>query len=312
MSVELINNEHFSTFMTATQNAEKTIYIISPFIGTKTANLLAESVATSKIQCVLITRFYRDDFLKQVSSLEGLKRLINAGVSVYCLKRLHSKLYIFDEDTAMIGSANFTMGGFRYNHELSLYVEDEQELINDLTGFFNDLLSKIKSSGDWELTIEMIDKEIELANRLIKGRKDKSVSSRNDYQFGADIKEQEAVDPVDTLEHFLIEKTNSSLENDAWLKFVGSGSDRLESNKKYSADRLTYAGILTSFPRRPRSIACDDYIYLAAVSKDKNGVSTPVIIGRARTYGYETENVVDDEFLKQLPWADAYPYYIRL
>ena len=32
--------------------------------------------------------------------------------NIYALQDLHTKLYLFDESVSIVGSANFTMGGF--------------------------------------------------------------------------------------------------------------------------------------------------------------------------------------------------------
>ena len=56
----------------------------------------------------------------------------------------------------------------------------------------------------------------------------------------------------------------------------------------------------------------NDYIYIAVVSKDKNGNNTPVIIGRGRTYGFEKGNVADKKMLKLYPWMDHFSVFVRL
>ncbi|WP_412760762.1 hypothetical protein [Pallidibacillus thermolactis] len=60
--------------------------------------------------CNIITLFYRKDFIERVSSIYGLERLLYAKANIYALVDLHSKLYVFDSYSAIIGSANFTSG----------------------------------------------------------------------------------------------------------------------------------------------------------------------------------------------------------
>ena len=79
-----------------------------------------------------------------MSSLTALKSLQTAGVDIYALKDLHARLYLFDDNVAIIGSANFTSGGFGNNIELSLYIEDEYDLIERLSKYFDHLLSGIQ------------------------------------------------------------------------------------------------------------------------------------------------------------------------
>lgn len=60
-----------------------------------------------------------------MSSIEGLKKLYEVGAKILALVVLHTKLYIFDDLSAIIGSANFTTGGFYTNHELSVLIDEE-------------------------------------------------------------------------------------------------------------------------------------------------------------------------------------------
>lgn len=101
------------------------------------ARLLSENMNNDPALCVtLITRFYREDFVNGVSRIEALEMLNDAGANIYAMQDLHSKLYLFDMETALLGSANFTSGGFKLNHELSLYVENENEVNPQLLAYF--------------------------------------------------------------------------------------------------------------------------------------------------------------------------------
>jgi hypothetical protein len=62
--------------------------------------------------------------------------MIDSGIKLYAVKGLHTKLYLFDKSDGVLGSANFTAGGFISNVELSLHVEDENELIFNLYNYF--------------------------------------------------------------------------------------------------------------------------------------------------------------------------------
>ena len=133
MSIELLTSEHMYSFKNTLKTANKSIKIISPFIGINTSKIITEFMKHNpNCECSIITRFYTQDFLEGVSSLDALKILKESNVKLYALKNLHSKLYLIDDNYAIIGSANFTMGGFKLNHELSLAIEDEYELLDQL------------------------------------------------------------------------------------------------------------------------------------------------------------------------------------
>lgn len=313
MSVELLTNEHWTALKNTLKNTKSDIRIISPFIGLKTAQLLTEIIATNNIKCKIITRFYREDFLNNASSLEGLKSLINAGAEIYALIGLHTKLYLFDKDISIIGSANFTMGGFKLNHELSILASDEMVLNEDLNEYFENILKKIEESGDWKLKLDKINEEISATDRIIKGRKDKNTQYSNITKFGADIGSNGDKEDIDIIEDIVISNQSNEKAYNSWFKFEGKGDDRLNSSNKYENIKIQRNQInITCFPRKPRSISNGDKIYLCALSYDKNGVATPMVVARARTKGFNIENVADDSMINEKGWMKEYPYYCEL
>lgn len=313
MAIEILNKDHILAFKNSVENTKENIRIVSPFIGFETSKQLVNSLNGTKKKCTVITRFYREDFLNHASSLEGLKILVEAGFEVYALKDLHSKLYIFDESLAILGSANFTMGGFRWNHELSLLIEDEEELILQLNDYYDDLLDNIISSGDWLIGLEQIEDEIKMVDKISKDRKDRNTKYKNTIQFGATITKKSEVNITDEIERTLKEDIDLSFDAGIWLKFVGTGNSRYEPNQKYTLERLRSNNKnVTSFPRNPRGMGKGDYIYLSAVSWDKNGTATPMIVGRARTKGFQIENIASSDDKKQYIWMEEYPYYVEL
>ena len=86
--------------------------------------------------------------------LEVLKNLIERGVKIIAIKNLHTKLYLFDNSTAIIGSANFTSGGFGKNVELSVQLKNNPDEIKQLCEYYDNLL---RDNKDYEVTVEMIN-----------------------------------------------------------------------------------------------------------------------------------------------------------
>lgn len=303
MSIELLSSEHTSAFKNSIKNTKDKVRIVSPFIGFETSKQLVNSLKGTGVKCTIVTRFYRGDFLNHASSLEGLKMLVEAGFKVYALQDLHTKLYIFDSEIAILGSANFTTGGFKNNIELSLLIEEESELIKRLSVYYDELMEKIKMTGDWLIKATQIEDEIEMVNKLTKNRKDDGIKCKNEIRFGATIEEQTEPKESDEIERILKEEINSDYKFGIWMKFVGTGDDRFETSEKFSPEKLKSNNkITTSFPRNPRGME----------DKDKNGTATPMIIARARTKGFKIENNVSEEDLKQYKWMSNYPFYIEV
>jgi hypothetical protein len=314
MSIELLTNDHYPHIENAIMNAKNQIYIISPFIGFNTSKLLCEYISKQNVACTVITRFYREDFLNNASSIKGIDLLKRQGVSIYALKGLHTKLYLFDKDVAVLGSANFTFGGFVLNHELSLYIADEPELIRNLSNYYVELLGRVIDCSGSEVTQEIIDNEIVMLERLIKNRKDKTTKYSNDYRFGADLKNEMPMAGTDIIENIVIESINESSQEGIWLKFEGTGENRFSPHQSYDITKVSRNNKMniTNFPFYPASIKDSDLIYICAISWDKNGIATPMVVARARTTGANRENKADKEMLKEYPWMERYPYYIDL
>lgn len=309
MSIELLNQNHRDAIIEAFEKTDHRIRIISPFIQESMTRYLVDSM-NKGIDAQLITRFYREDFIKSVSSLTALKGLIKAGVDIYALKDLHAKLYLFDDNVAIIGSANFTGGGFGNNIELSLYIEDEHDLIAQLSDYFDKMLLDIQDLGDFKILGDKIDDEILIVQKAIKGRD--QFSKPNPVRFGAEIctKPSPEVLPADEVESIL------GLPDEgvsAILKFEGAAHRRIDPNGIYEPNHYNRKGIyFTASSKSPRSLNEDTTVFLSVVSWDKSGAGTPIIVGRAKTRGYDHLNVTDDYLIKEHPWAIDYKYYVEL
>lgn len=313
MSIELLNQNHHDAIVDAFEKTEHRIRIISPFIQDSMTRHLVASMDKG-IAAQLITRFYREDFIRSVSSLTALRNLRKAGVDIFALKDLHAKLYLFDDNIAIIGSANFTGGGFGNNIELSLYIEDEFDLNKQLSDYFDQMMS-IFSSGDFEVLSDKIEDEILIVQKAIKGRD--QYSKPNPVRFGAEMSIIQTLDavpseeiPVDEVESIL----NMSNENiSAVLKFEGAAHRRIDPESIYQPNHYVRKGIyFTASPRSSRSLKEDTFIFLCVVSQDKSGAGIPIIVGRSKTRGYSSLNIIDKDLIKEQPWAVDFGYFVEL
>lgn len=147
--IELLTTNHLDRIFDQFDSAARGIRIISPFLTRAMTERLAHIVKTQGVSCTFITRLYVNDLLAKANSTEALRGMLDAGIEVYAVKGLHTKLYLFDDTSAVLGSANFTMSGFKSNIELSVLISQEQALLAELDDYFNTLLSRIKAA-EWE------------------------------------------------------------------------------------------------------------------------------------------------------------------
>lgn len=312
MSVNLITNDLLDQFNELLDMTESKLNIISPFIGMQTASRLADwLIQKPNVKCNVITRFYREEFIENVSSVFGLEKLLHAGAKIYALIDLHSKLYVFDSHSAIIGSANFTHGGFVSNHEIAVLLGDEPEIASKCIEYFDDLLSRIEMAGGGLVTQEWIDEEKEAIRKTAPNRKDKSVTYSNEAKKGVKLPK---ISKLDSFEDFIINSPEVNLAQEgAWLKFEGTGEDRIPNDMNYQQMKGVRKRDLnqTFFPTRPSGIKKDDMLFLTIVSYDENNQPTPMIIGYAWTDGYKHNNVAVSSEIKETPWKERFPYYVE-
>ena len=91
--VDIVTNEHYSLVSKQFENTLRKINIISPFLSKNTADLMVKA-AKSGVKCTFITRFYTQDFLDGSNTLDGLQDMLSAGVEIYAVVGLHTKLYL--------------------------------------------------------------------------------------------------------------------------------------------------------------------------------------------------------------------------
>jgi len=128
------------------------IYICSPWIRLEQEQLgkVKQAIfkATSRYQSIQIfvitlpTNRYRDK--KAIETLKGLKQL---GAEIMTHEKLHAKLYISEPGPyggihyAIFGSENLTG---RKNIELGIKIENDNELLGNLTNFFREIQEESK------------------------------------------------------------------------------------------------------------------------------------------------------------------------
>ncbi|SES89308.1 PLD-like domain-containing protein [Salinibacillus kushneri] len=321
MSINIINQDFGEKFYKLLESTQSEINIISPFIGLKTAFSLNEWLEQNpNIKCNIITRFNREEFIRGASSIEGLEHLINAGANLYALQDLHTKLYIFDKNSVIMGSANFTFNGFYKNHEFGLYMENEPDFTRECQDYFDQIIFMITSDGDWKVTLERIIKERQLVNKNIKNRKGKKgLNEYNQAKWGAKIDQENQQEKTlklrehDFLENAIKETVHSTISTGIWLKFEGTSENRISNNEVYlKRKRINNEYInRTFFPVRPTGIKKGDLLFLTVVSKDKDDNEVPIIVGYATTNGYNKDYKIDTQDPKYINWNNRFPYYVE-
>ena len=108
---KILTSEEFRAEAEASMLSTKdAIVIFSGFIKSSAVYWLKEHVNDS-VNVTLVGRFSASDLIKGASDLEVYSICKEHGWKVGILNNLHSKVFIFDSEHLMLGSANLTMRG---------------------------------------------------------------------------------------------------------------------------------------------------------------------------------------------------------
>ena len=120
--VEIVTTPTFEWLADKAAACKSRMLIGSPYVNNAIVSLT--NLLPSGVERTLITKTNLRDFSWGSSSLDSIRTLASNRVSIYRLDRLHAKVYIFDDDVALVTSANATFRGLRDNLECGLATRD--------------------------------------------------------------------------------------------------------------------------------------------------------------------------------------------
>ena len=153
-------------FFSKVHAAEKSLFISSPYIKYPVAGLLCEILQSKQnpnLSVQILTRIRVQDLIDGASDLEAFEKLLQLSevsgleVTVKCLSNLHAKVYIFDENSAIVTSSNLTPSGLKSNIEYGIEITEQmaiRQILDDMYAYWS--TAEI-------LTVEMIE---QVAERL--------------------------------------------------------------------------------------------------------------------------------------------------
>jgi hypothetical protein len=265
--------------------------IICPFIQFNPISRLLNTGTLTSVR--VITRLNAEDFLSGVSDPRALRLILENGGAIRCVKRLHTKLYIFNNKKAFVTSANLTDAALSRNYEFGIAI-DNSKMVGSCSEYFEDIWLRAKS----DLTFELLGLcEAEISNA--DAARQSSQNSKRLRDFGNDIGlpiEEAAFKP----------KTF-----DAYVKFFATGSRRRDPFTSI-IDEVKRSGShwAGTYPRnkRPRQVKDGSVMFMACI------VPNDILIyGRAIAISYKDGR--DDASPADISlrnWKKDWPHYIRI
>lgn len=186
----LVTNEIKIKLEELTKGANSSVFVITAFAKDETIRWINSITNQNVIDKRIIIRCRVSDFISGASDFSVLKYCLDNGWKTFIDTNLHAKVYIFDNNRAIVSSSNLTQRGLGFsqenNREIGVQIELTNEdkgkiaeifessciLDNDLIVMMTDVLKKItedqiiepESFFDWP---EEIHKKLTPQNRVL-------------------------------------------------------------------------------------------------------------------------------------------------
>ena len=130
---DCIGDPLWEAYIKLIENAEKSITIMTPyFIPDRTLFRLLVNAAQKNIEVKIILPRRSDHRLLDFARRWYLRKLKEAGAKIlfYTSGVLHAKLFLVDDETAVVGSANLDMRSLFFNYEIAACINHMESLDN--------------------------------------------------------------------------------------------------------------------------------------------------------------------------------------
>ncbi len=110
----------------AISHAQKRVWLATPyFVPSESSRMAIVSAALRGLDVRLIVPAKSDSRLVDAAARSYFEEMLMAGVKIHsCPYMLHTKALLIDDETLILGSANFDNRSFRLNFELCILIED--------------------------------------------------------------------------------------------------------------------------------------------------------------------------------------------
>ena len=130
------------------------LMIASPYIKKSAIQWLVTTKPPSLQQISVLTNLSMENILSRSLETAALRHVFASfeSASIVSLQHLHAKVYIADERTALITSANFTTGGLLTNYEYGILIR-HQPIVDNI---IQDVIAYQRLGG--VVTLDLLDK----------------------------------------------------------------------------------------------------------------------------------------------------------
>jgi len=151
--------------------AQKRVWLATPyFVPSESSRMAIVSAALRGLDVRLIVPAKSDSRLVDAAARSYFEEMLSAGVKIHsCPYMLHTKALLVDDETVILGSANFDNRSFRLNFELCILLEDA-DLAEDLNQVLLEDIEKsqlIKKLGPQNLLHRLAEASARLLSPML-------------------------------------------------------------------------------------------------------------------------------------------------
>lgn len=129
--MKILTGKDISSRLQQLFSTAEDVDLITAYLTSGIFNILAEKEILNK-NINLFVRGNKKDFYSGASDIAVFEKLYQLGVTCFLVKDLHSKVYIFDQKTALVGSANLTNKGLGFaSHSNNIECLCEYDISNE-------------------------------------------------------------------------------------------------------------------------------------------------------------------------------------
>lgn len=302
-AIKTLQTNHLDYFQSELKKSNK-LEIISPFITEDVTQFILTYLSGENVR--LLTRYNLRDFYSGVSNLDAIKLFYKSGTEIRGVYRLHSKLYIFDDRTAIITSANFTKGGMLSNMEFGLMVTNEK-VVKDCKRYFDELWNKADNKLTSE-TIKVWEAKIKKALKLkVKTNDESGLNDEGKDCFG-DNESKAELTSVRKFTGYKKSKSSVSFSKRYFIKYIGATNVRKPLSEKISDEIInSECDNRIFYSYHPHQISDGDVVYFGRMTEDPADYA---IIGRGIGVKHiPSRDVVKPTEKRIKKWKKKYKYY---
>jgi PLD-like domain len=179
--VELYSSPWRKSFEGFLKCVSSDLLIASPFIKTSEANWICDALKGRSVRLRVLTNVRSDSVLSGSLDIDALKLFSTAvpDSKVIAVPKLHAKVYVRDNDLAIITSANLTPSGLHMNYEYGVGLRNVNlvgRVRNDIEAY-----GRVGSAMSVELLREMSSISDELVDEFQKVQKSVKAGLRQKF-----------------------------------------------------------------------------------------------------------------------------------